>query len=126
MSGMLIHSLVKQALTILESMIERDWLSSTYETTEEIASAAAEANGFGNQGLIPFWVPPTTAAVALRIRLLDNAIAYSQEAKEEREKQEIEDEINQKNVYSFILLSLSVIEISQCLWIAPQFPGLVS
>lgn len=88
---------VLQALTILESMIERDWLSSTYETTEEIASAAAEANGFGNQGLIPFWVPPTTAAVALRIRLLDNAIAYSQEAKEEREKQEIEDEINQKN-----------------------------
>lgn len=83
-------------------MIERDWLSSTYETTEEIASAAAETGNFGSQGgAVPFWVPPTTAAVALRIRLLDNAIAYSQEAKEEREKQEIEDEINQKNVRSF-------------------------
>ena len=86
--------LVKQALTTLESMIEREWLSSTYETTEEITSAGA-----GSQGQVPCWVPPTTAAVALRIRLLDNAIAYSQEAKEEREKQEIEDEINQKNVH---------------------------
>lgn len=82
-------------------MIERDWLSSTYETTEEIANAAAGAGHFGSQGaVLPFWVPPTTAAVALRIRLLDNATAYSQEAKEEREKQEIEDEINQKNVHS--------------------------
>lgn len=93
--------LVEQALTTLESMIERDWLSSTYETTEEIANAAAGGGHFGSQGsLLPFWVPPTTAAVALRIRLLDNATAYSQEAKEEREKQEIEDEINQKNVHS--------------------------
>lgn len=87
-----------QGLTTLESMIERDWLSSTYETIEEIASASAGVGSFGSPGPVPFWVPPTTAAVALRIRLLDNALAYSQEGKEEREKQEIEDEINQKNV----------------------------
>lgn len=105
---------MKQALTTLESMIERDWLSSTYETIEEIASAASGVGNFGSHGPVPFWVPPTTAAVALRIRLLDNALAYSQEGKEEREKQEIEDEINQKNVYPFphtlasCVLSLSV------------------
>ncbi|KAG0573424.1 hypothetical protein KC19_VG177600 [Ceratodon purpureus] len=88
---------VLQALTNLENIIEREWLSSTYETTEEITSTGTRAGSFGSQGPVPFWVPPTTAAVALRIRLLDNAIAYSQEAKEVREKQEIEDEINQKN-----------------------------
>jgi hypothetical protein len=101
-----LYLLVKQALTTLESMIEREWLSSTYETIEEITSASAGVGSFGSQGPVPFWVPPTTAAVALRIRLLDNAIAYSQEAKEEREKQEIEDEINQKNVHLY----------SQTLW----------
>lgn len=84
-----------QALTALEDMIERDWLSSTYETTEEITSTTA---GEDHQSSEPVWIPPTTAAVALRIRLLDDALAYSEEAKVEREKQEIEDEINQKHV----------------------------
>lgn len=79
-------------------MIERDWLSSTYETTEEILTSANRLEG---QASLPFWVPPTTAAVALRISLLDDALAYNEEAKQEREKQEIEDEINQKNV-SFV------------------------
>jgi hypothetical protein len=101
-----LYLLVKQALTTLESMIEREWLSSTYETIEEITSASTGAGSFGSQGPVLFWVPPTIAAIALRIRLLDNVIAYSQEAKEEHKKQEIEDEINQKNVYLY----------SQTLW----------
>ncbi|CAK9859021.1 unnamed protein product, partial [Sphagnum jensenii] len=86
-----------QVLMTLESVVERDWLASTYETMEEILEVTGSASCAEGQGAVPHWVPLTTAAVAFRISLFDDALAYDEEAKKDREKQEEEDEIKEKS-----------------------------
>jgi hypothetical protein len=87
-----------QVLMTLESVVERDWLASTYETMEEILEVMGSASCAEGQGAVPHWVPLTTAAVAFRISLFDDALSYNEEAKKNREKQEEEDEIKEKSV----------------------------
>ncbi|KAI4341103.1 hypothetical protein MLD38_025869 [Melastoma candidum] len=72
-----------QALTLLESAIQRDYLSLTFETTNEllrIPTSPSTSPGFlANFEDVPIlpWIPKTTAAVALRVLQLDSAITYS-------------------------------------------------
>lgn len=80
--------------------MHRDWLSSSYETTEEmlknVVSDSPSYQSFENHEctrVLP-WIPPTTAAVALRIAVLDAAIAYTHEEKLIREKQKEEEAKN--------------------------------
>uniref|UniRef100_A0A7N0U4U5 Homeobox-DDT domain protein RLT1 n=1 Tax=Kalanchoe fedtschenkoi TaxID=63787 RepID=A0A7N0U4U5_KALFE len=79
-----------QVLTVLESIIPRDYLSPNFETTNEILGACKASDldkGYGSIRLLP-WIPKTTAAVALRLMELDTAIYYTQQLKLESEKEE--------------------------------------
>ncbi|OWM78674.1 hypothetical protein CDL15_Pgr002845 [Punica granatum] len=79
-----------QALTLLESAIKRDYLSSKFETTTEVLGLSSPINVFSvnkNVPLLP-WVPKTTAAVALRLMELDSAISYTLNQKAESERDE--------------------------------------
>ena len=71
-----------QILTLLESNIRRDYLSSDFETTSELlglsnASGCAVDDSLvaGSVPVLP-WIPQTTAAVAIRLIELDASISY--------------------------------------------------
>ncbi|KAL2650700.1 hypothetical protein R1flu_018828 [Riccia fluitans] len=81
-----------QCFMELESRIHRDWLSSSYETTEELLSARAPSVNTASQ--VPSWVPQTTAAVALRVTAFDAALSYSSEERKRRQRQEEEERKN--------------------------------
>ena len=76
-----------QMLTVLEGAIRRDYLSSDFETSNELLNSKTEDmpshNPFGLSGtpVLP-WVPDTTAAVTLRMLDLDHAVSYVQNQKE--------------------------------------------
>ncbi|KAJ0985990.1 hypothetical protein J5N97_004346 [Dioscorea zingiberensis] len=70
-----------QCLTLLESAIKRDFLSSNFETTEELLSSVPDGQSDCSavpSGPVPVlpWIPETTAAVALRLLELDASISY--------------------------------------------------
>ncbi|KAI4319771.1 hypothetical protein MLD38_033331 [Melastoma candidum] len=72
-----------QALTLLESAIQRDYLSLTFETTNELLRIPTHPSSshdilanFEDVPILP-WIPKTTAGVALRVLQLDSAIVYS-------------------------------------------------
>lgn len=72
---------------MLESAIKRDYLSPTFETTNELLSISS---GFATDISASFealivlpWIPQTTAAVALRLMEFDSAISYSLHQKAE-------------------------------------------
>ncbi|AQK92148.1 Putative homeodomain-like transcription factor superfamily protein [Zea mays] len=74
---------VLQMLSVLESAIKRDYLSSNFETTTELLNSSTQdfatqnsAGGSGSATALP-WVPDTTAAVALRLLDLDASISYT-------------------------------------------------
>ncbi|WRX15053.1 hypothetical protein QQP08_007540 [Theobroma cacao] len=81
-----------QVLTLLESSITRDYLSSNFETTRELLSPSILSGGVGddstNLETVPVlpWIPKTTAAVALRLIEFDAAISYTLKQRAETHK----------------------------------------
>uniref|UniRef100_A0A0E0C5V6 Homeobox domain-containing protein n=1 Tax=Oryza meridionalis TaxID=40149 RepID=A0A0E0C5V6_9ORYZ len=79
-----------QMLTLLESAIKRDHLSSEFETTSELLNLNTQDNpsqnhvGLSGSAAVLPWVPDTTAAIALRMLDLDSAVSYMQNQKMER------------------------------------------
>lgn len=73
-------------LTLLETSINRDYLSSNFETTNELLGCSMSVI---NDGLVPVlpWIPHTTAAVALRLMDLDASIFYALDQKVESPKE---------------------------------------
>ncbi|KAJ6925913.1 homeobox-DDT domain protein RLT1 isoform X2 [Populus alba x Populus x berolinensis] len=78
-----------QRLTVFESAIKRERLSSNFETTKELlgpssssGSAAHDSASLGSVSLLP-WMPKTSAAVALRLFELDASIIYVKNEKPE-------------------------------------------
>ncbi|KAI9395927.1 hypothetical protein POPTR_004G048675v4 [Populus trichocarpa] len=78
-----------QRLTVFESAIKRERLSSNFETTKELlgpsassGSAARDSASLGSVSLLP-WMPKTIAAVALRLFELDASIIYVKNEKPE-------------------------------------------
>ncbi|AQK88478.1 Putative homeodomain-like transcription factor superfamily protein [Zea mays] len=77
---------VLQMLSVLESAIKRDYLSSNFETTTELLNSNTQdatqnsVGGSGSATILP-WVPDTTAAVALRLLDLDTSISYKLHSK---------------------------------------------
>eukprot|EP00258_Populus_trichocarpa_P020970 XP_024436989.1 homeobox-DDT domain protein RLT1 isoform X1 [Populus trichocarpa] len=71
-----------QILTVFESAIKRERLSSNFEMTKELLGSSAlsgsAAHDSASLGLVPVlpWMPKTTAAVALRLFELDASIIY--------------------------------------------------
>lgn len=90
-----------QVLTFLENAIKRDWLSSIFETTNELMDASnskkcVAIGPFGLETVITLpWIPPTTAAVALRLMEFDAAISY-------RLHQEVESSVEEGSGYSLV------------------------
>ncbi|XP_047308886.1 homeobox-DDT domain protein RLT1-like isoform X2 [Impatiens glandulifera] len=79
-----------QALTELESAIQRDYLSKTYDKTEELM-ASYSLSGYSNPNSgssvqLP-WLPLTTAAIALRLLDLDGSICYTSDLTEFNSRQ---------------------------------------
>ncbi|CAK7350538.1 unnamed protein product [Dovyalis caffra] len=78
-----------QILTMFESAIKRERLSSHFETTKELLGSAALSGSaaHGSAGLVSVpvlpWMPRTTAAVALRLFELDASIIYIKNEKPE-------------------------------------------
>ena len=77
-----------QLMMELESAIHREWLSPLYETAEELLEITTNGNnasiadsGTTLPSVLP-WIPQTTAAVALRLLIMDAAIYYSHEQKQ--------------------------------------------
>ncbi|CAM0882055.1 unnamed protein product [Alopecurus aequalis] len=79
-----------QMLTVLEGAIKRDYLSSDFETSNELLNSKTEDMpshnplGLSETVVLP-WVPDTTAAVTLRMLDLDHAVSYIQNQKKERD-----------------------------------------
>ncbi|XP_040376666.1 homeobox-DDT domain protein RLT2-like [Oryza brachyantha] len=80
-----------QMLTLLEGAIKRDYLSSDFETTNELLNintqdtASQNHVGLSGSGASLPWLPATTAAIALRTLDLDSAVSYIQNQKMERD-----------------------------------------
>jgi hypothetical protein len=79
---LLILEFILQILTVFESAIKRERLSSNFEMTKELLGSSAlsgsAAHDSASLGLVPVlpWMPKTTAAVALRLFELDESIIY--------------------------------------------------
>ena len=76
----------------MESATKRDYISSNFETTNELLHssnslecAATNSTYFESVTTLP-WIPKTTAAVALRLMEFDAAISYSLHQKLESQK----------------------------------------
>jgi len=76
-------------LTLFESVVRRDFLSSNYSATEELLGSSNPSgialHDYSDPASVPVlpWIPQTIAAVALRLFDLDAAIAYVPEEKPE-------------------------------------------
>ncbi|KAJ0018948.1 hypothetical protein Pint_10515 [Pistacia integerrima] len=66
---------VLQVLTLCESGIKRQYLSSNFETTKELLGSSVLSADAASVPILP-WIPKTTAAVALRLLELDVSIMY--------------------------------------------------
>ncbi|WOL14533.1 hypothetical protein Cni_G23313 [Canna indica] len=82
-----------QILTLLEAAIKREFLSTNFETTNELLSSGtigvASENVAACAGSVPVlpWVPDTSAAVTLRLLELDSSISYTLHQKLESHKE---------------------------------------
>ncbi|GMN50733.1 hypothetical protein TIFTF001_019878 [Ficus carica] len=78
-----------QILTLFESVVKRDFLSSNYSATEELLGSSNQSgialHDYSDPASVPVlpWIPQTIAAVALRLFDLDASIAYVPEEKPE-------------------------------------------
>ncbi|CAN0915229.1 Homeobox-DDT domain protein RLT2 [Linum grandiflorum] len=81
-----------QALTVLETALRKDYLSSNFETTSELLGLP-DPPGFdaATISMVPLlpWLPRTTAAVALRVLEFDASIAYILQQKVKLEEDKI-------------------------------------
>ncbi|KAL5571100.1 hypothetical protein UlMin_020697 [Ulmus minor] len=83
-----------QVLTLLESAVKRDYLSSNFETTDELLNSSSQrgcaaTNSFNLETVMILpWVPLTTAAMALRLMEFDAAIFYVEQQKVDSQKLE--------------------------------------
>ncbi|XP_024520101.1 homeobox-DDT domain protein RLT1 isoform X3 [Selaginella moellendorffii] len=68
---------ILQAFMDLEGAIDEDWISSSYESIEQVGRL------IGIQRKNPPWIPQTSAAVALRLMVFDSSIAYTEEQKQQ-------------------------------------------
>ncbi|CAA6661086.1 unnamed protein product [Spirodela intermedia] len=81
-----------QLLTRLEGAVLRDYLSSSYATTNELVGASTAAHGVDNPSSVSepvtvlAWIPLTTAAVALRLMEFDASVSYMLHQKVESHK----------------------------------------
>lgn len=91
-----------QVLTLCESGIKRQYLSSNFETTKEFLGSSVLSADAGSVPILP-WIPKTTAAVALRLLELDASIMYVKPEKAEP----IEDKEVKEYVVSSFFLSYS-------------------
>lgn len=80
-----------QMLTLLEGAIRRDYLSSDFETSNELLNnsktedmSSQNPSSLPGTSVLP-WVPDTTAAITLRMLDLDYAVSYVQNQKKERD-----------------------------------------
>lgn len=69
-------------MTLLEGVIQKDFLSSNFETTDELLGSGIQTesvNIFPNAEMVSVlpWVPQTSSAVALRLMELDASIFYT-------------------------------------------------
>lgn len=78
-------------LTLLEGAIRRDYLSSDFETSNELLNnsktedmSSQNPSSLPGTSVLP-WVPDTTAAITLRMLDLDYAVSYVQNQKKERD-----------------------------------------
>lgn len=75
--------------------MKRDYLSSNYETTNELLSLAAPSgcavNDTSNSETVPMlpWLPQTTAGVALRVMEFDASVSYMLHQKVESQEDKI-------------------------------------
>ncbi|KAH9321847.1 hypothetical protein KI387_016486, partial [Taxus chinensis] len=94
-----------QIITQLEVAVNRDWLSSTFETTKELLDFISGGMGIEENNLVLSevsvlpWIPHTTAAVALRLMAFDHSLSYSLDQKTEKQAANDFEETNiQSNV----------------------------
>lgn len=98
-------------ITQLEGAVNRDWLSSNFETTKELLGVISPDTGVdesnfasGEVPLLP-WIPHTTAAVALRLMVFDYSLAYSLDQKPENQRVNEFEDINVSDAIYFIFTS---------------------
>ncbi|GAB4824907.1 hypothetical protein Ancab_007779 [Ancistrocladus abbreviatus] len=81
-----------QVLSLLEGAVKRDFLSSDFQTTNDLLASSnttrSGANIVSDLGIVTVlpWIPQTTAAVALRLAELDSAVGYTLDPKLESRK----------------------------------------
>lgn len=75
---------------MFEGSVLRDFLSPRFETTSELLGNVDVLKAVP---VLP-WVPKTTAAVALRLMVLDSAIYYTLQQKADFEKDEAAADLN--------------------------------
>ncbi|KAG9159461.1 hypothetical protein Leryth_011009 [Lithospermum erythrorhizon] len=84
-----------QIMTLFESVIKRDFLSETFETSNELSRYCYPAKNSANNGYVADlpWIPRTTAAMALRLVELDHSISYVPEKKAKPSDEETAEEL---------------------------------
>lgn len=84
-----IKEFILQILTVFESSIKRDCLSSNFEMTKELLGSSTLSGSavYDSASLesvrVLSWIPKTTAAVALRLFELDASVIYIQQERAE-------------------------------------------
>lgn len=108
-----------QILTLLESNIRRDYLSSDFETTNELlglsnASGCAvdDSLAAGSVPVLP-WIPQTTAAVAIRLIELDASISYMLHQKLESHKDKGANDFIVSIIFLLYKLNVPILKIKR-------------
>ncbi|KAM7271111.1 hypothetical protein ACFE04_030325 [Oxalis oulophora] len=85
-----------QMLTMLESALQKDFLSSKFETTEELLGLSGNDGYASSPDIVPVlpWVPKTSSALALRLMEFDKSISYTLDLKAEFEKNSRADDVS--------------------------------
>ncbi|GAA0149081.1 homeodomain transcription factor [Lithospermum erythrorhizon] len=87
---------ILQALTLFEGAVKRSFLSSDYESTNELFRSrdlTRSSFNYSSLKLVPVlpWIPETTSAVALRLMEFDKSIYYTLEQKDDLKKNSVSD-----------------------------------
>lgn len=99
-------TLLLQIITLFESVINRQFLASKFETTKELSRM--QSADPRSVPLLP-WIPKTIAAVALRLLELDASIAYTKE-----DKAEAFEDVKDYDVSYFLLFHIQFVHEGPC------------